>query len=115
MAAAGVDIATQRSEHVAVHLPPAAAPLDLVIAVCDHAAASCPTIPGVSLLRWPFPDPAPGGIDVGADEAATAAAFAAVRDAIRARLEVWLVAGAPLDGSDPTAADVTSGGAEPCA
>lgn len=101
MAELGLDIASQRSEHLDAHLPPAAAPLDLVIAVCDHAAESCPTLPGVAILRWPFPDPAPGGVDVGADEATTMAAFAAVRDSIRARIEAWLAAGAPLDGSDP--------------
>ncbi|MDF1800101.1 MAG: arsenate reductase ArsC [Planctomycetota bacterium] len=105
MAELGIDIAGHRSEHLSLHLPPAAATPDLVIAVCDQAAQNCPTVPGAVVLRWPFPDPAPGGVDVGADEATTQAAFAAVRDAIRARIAAWLAAGAPLDGSDPTATD----------
>ena len=97
MAAVGVDIAGQRSEHLEVHLPPAAPLPDLVIAVCDAAAASCPSLPGVPTLRWPFPDPAPGGVDLGADEAEVTARFAAVRDAIRDRIAAWLAAGAPAD------------------
>lgn len=97
MADAGVDISGQRSESIELYLAPDTRP-DLVIAVCDAAAANCPTLPGAQTLRWPFPDPAPGGQDAGADEAAITQNFHTVRDAIRARLEAWLEAGAePLE------------------
>lgn len=97
MADAGVDIAHQQSESIEAYLTPATRP-DLVIAVCDAAAANCPTIPGAQTLRWPFPDPAPGGQDRGATEAEIMTHFHTVRDAIRARLEAWLLSGAaPLD------------------
>ena len=94
MAAAGVDISGQRSEHVDLFRDP---PPDLVIAVCPAAAEACPTLPGVPTLRWPFPDPAPGGVDQGADEAEIEERFAAVRDAIRERVAAWLEAGAPFE------------------
>lgn len=93
MADAGVDISAQASESIERYLAPDTRP-DLVIAVCDSAAASCPVIPGAQTLRWPFPDPAPGGQNIGATEADVMANFHTVRDAIRARLETWLAAGA---------------------
>lgn len=97
MADAGVDISAQTSESIERYLAPDTRP-DLVIAVCDAAADNCPTIPGAKTLRWPFPDPAPGGQNLGATEADVMANFHTVRDAIRARLETWLAAGAaPLD------------------
>ncbi len=95
MAAVGVDIAGQRSESLEDYLPPKAEAPDVVIAVCSKAADSCPVFPGrVTTLRWPFPDPAPGGVDAGADEVTIQANFARVRDAIRARIESWLAEGA---------------------
>ncbi|MEO1927503.1 MAG: arsenate reductase ArsC [Nautiliaceae bacterium] len=33
------------------------APFDLAITVCDNAAKSCPTIPGVKTVHIPFEDP----------------------------------------------------------
>lgn len=97
MAEAGVDISGQRSEHLNEYLPPSADAPDVVIAVCSKAADNCPIFPArVTTLRWPFPDPAPGGVDVGADEAETTARFHEVRDAIRARIEAWLA-----DGAEP--------------
>ena len=96
MAAVGVDIGGQRSEPLSDYLPPVAEAPDVVIAVCSLAAESCPVFPGrVTTLRWPFPDPAPGGVDDGGDEATIAANFGRVRDAIRARIEGWLAEGAP--------------------
>jgi arsenate reductase len=99
MAAAGVDISAQASEHLDAYLPPSSEPPDVVIAVCSKAADNCPIFPArVTTLRWPFPDPAPGGVDAGTSEAETTASFHAVRDAIRTRIEVWLADGAaPLD------------------
>lgn len=88
MAEIGVDISAQESEHVSEYL---ADPPDLVVAVCDGAAAVCPEFPGPSeMLRWPFDDPV--GSSGSPQEAAE---FGRVRDEIRARLEAWLREGAP--------------------
>ncbi|MEX1026184.1 MAG: arsenate reductase, partial [Planctomycetota bacterium] len=51
------------------------------------AAATCPTLPGASVLRWPFPDP---DAATGTEEEIMDV-FRASRDAIRARIESWLV------------------------
>ncbi|MFT5050548.1 MAG: arsenate reductase [Chlamydiales bacterium] len=84
MEACGIDISGQVSQHIDEFL---AAPPDLVVTVCDHAAESCPTFPGTTdVVHWPFPDPA----HAQGSEAEIAAEFAAVRDAIRERLEEWL-------------------------
>lgn len=89
MAAQGVDIAGQRSEDVADYL---ADPPELVIAVCDRAAASCPTLPGATaVLRWPFDDPA----EATGSEAEVAAVFERVCGEIRDRIAAWLAEGAP--------------------
>lgn len=95
MAAAGVDISAHRSQHLNEFMPPERSAPDLIIAVCSNAADSCPVFPGVTqVLRWPFPDPAPGGVDSGEDEAAIMANFAQVRDSIRRRIDAWLESGA---------------------
>jgi arsenate reductase len=94
MAEAGVDISSQRCESIADHFQgqDGRGP-DLVITVCDAAAAACPTLPGATArLHWPFPDPIRA---TGTDEE-IAAAFANVRDALRERLEAWLACGAPF-------------------
>jgi arsenate reductase len=90
----GVDISGQRSEDIALYLD---APPDLVVTVCDRAAARCPELPASTpVLHWPFPDPA----SASGDACAVAREFAAVRDAIRARIEDWLASGADLLASD---------------
>ncbi|MFT4710757.1 MAG: arsenate reductase [Planctomycetota bacterium] len=96
MGDAGIDISQQTSDHLNMYLEH---PPELVIAVCSNAAESCPTLPGsTNVLSWPFPDPAPGGVDLGASEEETRARFHEVRDAIRERIESWLAGGAmPLD------------------
>ena len=96
MADAGIDISGQTSDHLDDYL---AHPPEMVIAVCSNAADNCPTMPGnTEVLCWPFPDPAPGGVDEGANEEETRARFHEVRDAIRERIESWLASGAlPLD------------------
>lgn len=90
MAEAGVDISGQRSESIHDYL---ADPPELVISVCDRAEERCPNFPGrVQRLRWLFPDPARAT----GSEAEVLAVFRRVRDDIRARIEAWLAAGAPL-------------------
>jgi len=61
--------------------------VDLLIGVCDAAAAACPTLPGVGEhLVWPFEDPP---AHPGPDEARLAK-FREVRDEIEARIQAWL-------------------------
>ena len=80
MAERGIDISGQRSKGLD---PEMAARMDLVVTVCDRAAAECPVFPpSIRTLHWPIEDPtaAPG------DEAARLAAFRAARDAIEKRV-----------------------------
>jgi len=93
MGEVGVDIAEQRSQSID-GFP--GEPPELVVTVCDRAAAACPTFPGaMRVVHWPFPDPAGA---TGSEEEILAQ-FRAVRDSIRARLDAWLESGAPLDAS----------------
>lgn len=92
MADVGIDISGQTSDPLSNYLDD---PPELVIAVCSNAADNCPSLPGATcVLRWPFPDPAPGGVDEGASEAEIRERFHSVRDAIAERLEQWLATGA---------------------
>ena len=101
MAEVGVDVSGQTSDALERYLDD---PPELVIAVCDRAAAACPTLPGATaVLRWPFPDPAAArGTD-----GEVRAAFGEVRDAIRGRLEAWLAEGAPPRAEMPHCRDGT--------
>ena len=92
MGEAGVDLGQQTSDPIEAFLDD---PPELVIAVCSHAAETCPTLPGATrVLRWPFDDPA----EASGDEDEILAVFRRVRDEIRARLEAWLA-----DGAQPLA------------
>jgi len=76
MAERGIDISGQQAKGLD---PETAARMDLVVTVCDRAAAACPVFPPpVRTLHWPIDDPAaaPG------DAAARLAAFRAARDAV---------------------------------
>ena len=85
----GIDLSAHTSDSIAKFLDD---PPDVVIAVCDAAAADCPTFPGrTTLLPWPFPDPAAA---TGTEEEVHAV-FRDVRDAIRRRIEAWLEEGMP--------------------
>lgn len=82
----GIDISQYRSKHLDEFL---AQPFDVVLTVCDNAAASCPVFPGpAQRIHWSFPDPAAAA----GDEAERLAVFRQVRDAIEARLREWLSA-----------------------
>jgi arsenate reductase len=64
---------------------------DYVITVCDKAKEKCPVFPGETVrLHWPFDDPA--RIQGSAEE--RLAEFRRLRDAIHARLMVFLGEGA---------------------
>ena len=55
MAEVGVDISSQRSQHIDEF---SAIELDVVVTVCDHAAESCPIFPGATrVIHRAFDDP----------------------------------------------------------
>jgi arsenate reductase len=90
MAERGIDISGQQPKGLD---PETAARMDLVVTVCDRAAAACPVFPpAVRTLHWPIDDPAaaPG------DAAARLAAFREARDLIERRVRDLL---ASLPGS----------------
>jgi len=81
MAEAGVDISSQRSEHVDDYL---GIDFDYVITLCDNARELCPRFPGKSkLIHRPFKDPIGA---IGTDEEVMKA-FRKTRDEIRAFVE----------------------------
>ena len=81
----GVDISLHTSKTVDSLLD---RPWDYVITVCDSANARCPRFPGrTARLHWSFPDPAAAS----GSEEERLRVFRDVRDAIRRRLEAWVV------------------------
>lgn len=55
----GIDISLHRSKSVDEFLPPAGRAPDLVVSVCESAAARCPRFPGpIEHLQIPIDDPA---------------------------------------------------------
>lgn len=84
MAEAGVDITGQRSQHIDEFRD---TPLDVVVTVCDHAAESCPVLPGdTRVVHHAFDDPPRLAKDA-ADEEAALECYRRVRDEIRAYVE----------------------------
>lgn len=84
MAEAGVDISGHRSKNVVEFY---GQPFDLVVTVCDNAAAACPSFPGAKRQEhWPFDDPphSPGA------EETQLAVWRRVRDQIRGRIYEYL-------------------------
>ncbi len=80
----GIDISRQRAKSVDEF---ADETIDLVITLCDHAAAACPMFPGNAEIRHiSFPDPAQA---TGTDEEIMAV-FRRVRDDLRGRLSPLL-------------------------
>jgi len=79
MGEAGVDIAGHASQTLAE----VEGPFDLVVTVCDHAAETCPVLPGARTIHAGFPDPPKLAADA-ASEAEALIPFREVRDRIRA-------------------------------
>ena len=80
MAEAGVDISTQRSQHIDEF---AADELDLVVTVCGHAHESCPVFPGATrVVHQGFDDP-PALAKHETDPERILAPYRRVRDEIR--------------------------------
>ena len=84
MAELGLDISAHRPKSLITFL---GQPFDFVIAVCSHAAQSCPVFPGpAKRLNWFYDDPAA----VQGSEAERLAAFRTLRDDLRKRTADWL-------------------------
>ena len=85
MAEEGIDIGGHRAKPLDAFLQE---PFDYVITVCDDANESCPVFPGARhRLHWSFPDPSRAEGTPGE----RLGVFRAVRDAIRGRIEQFLV------------------------
>lgn len=85
MAEIGIDIRDQYSKSLIRFLQQE---FDYIITVCDHAAEVCPVFPGhAQRIHWSFPDPAA----VEGDHLEKLAAFVQIREAIKARIEHWLL------------------------
>jgi arsenate reductase len=84
MAEAGVDISTQKSQHLDEFLD---LDLDYVITVCDHAHETCPLFPGkAKIIHHSFDDP-PKLTPPDAPEEIKLDGFRRVRDEIKAFVE----------------------------
>jgi arsenate reductase len=79
----GIDISQQTSKDVAVFVRDK---FDYVITVCDRAKQQCPIFPGAEPIHWGFDDPAE------APSARQLEVFRHVRDEIRRRLNLFLLA-----------------------
>jgi arsenate reductase len=79
----GIDISSQNSKDVAVFRDQN---FDYVVTVCDRAKQQCPIFPGAEPIHWGFDDPADASEDRQLDT------FRRVRDEIRQRLHLFLLA-----------------------
>lgn len=61
-------------------------PIDVAVTVCDNAKEACPVLPGVTMLHWPFEDPA----DATGTDDEQMMFFRRVRDQISAAIENYL-------------------------
>ncbi|MBN2301609.1 MAG: sigma 54-interacting transcriptional regulator [Lentisphaerae bacterium] len=76
MAEVGIDISAQKSKSLK-NIDPCL--FDIVVTLCEHAAESCPILPGhPAMVKWSLPDPAA----VKGSEAEIIASFRASRDVI---------------------------------
>ena len=90
MAEVGIDISGQQSKTLEKFLDQQ---FDAVITVCDQANEACPVFFGAKTrLHWSFPDPSQA---TGTDEEQLAV-YRQVRDAIRQRIELELLASAAV-------------------
>ncbi|MEN6342278.1 MAG: arsenate reductase ArsC [Methanospirillum sp.] len=90
MSELGIDISDQRSKDLDAFID---TEMDVVVTVCDAAAAACPMFPGAKrTIHASFPDP---GAATGTDEERLAA-FRSVRDEIAAWIDASFGGAAPL-------------------
>jgi arsenate reductase len=83
MKEAGIDVSKYVSKDLTQFLGQT---FDYVITVCDRARQQCPVFPGAAPIHWRFEDPAE------ADLEAQLEAFRRVRDEIRHRIRLFLLA-----------------------
>ena len=84
-----IDISDQKSKSVDKFVNEA---FDVIITLCDHAAASCPTFPGQGKrLHWPIEDPVGA---VGSTEERLVL-FRKARDEIKKRIEDFVKSESP--------------------
>jgi arsenate reductase (thioredoxin) len=79
----GIDVSGQVSKDVREFLGQS---FDFVITVCDRAKQNCPIFPGSAPIHWGFDDPAD------APPSEQTKAFRRIRDEIRHRLQLFLLA-----------------------
>lgn len=86
MAEVGVDISRQQSKGVE---PFVGQPFDLVVTVCDRAKEACPVWPAArAQIHWSLDDPA----EATGTEEQRLAVFRRVRDEVRGRMRLLLIA-----------------------
>jgi arsenate reductase len=91
MSEIGIDIGQHRSKSVQDYL---GQPFAWVITVCDQARQNCPTFPGVEQTgHWSVEDPS----EANGDEQERLAAFRRVRDDLRNRMHVFILAASRED------------------
>lgn len=83
MAEVGMDMSNHFSK--TIDELPSGIPWDLVVTVCDHAAAACPYYPAKKSVHLPFDDPPAPAIGLPEEEALNV--YRRVRDAIRTEIE----------------------------
>jgi len=83
MKESGIDVSTHTSKDVAQFSD---WQFDYVITVCDRAKEHCPIFPGAAPIHWGFDDPAE------AESTQQLATFRRVRDEIRQRIRLFLLA-----------------------
>ena len=92
MAEIGIDIGAAAGHRAKSLDEFAGRPVDLAVTVCDDAAEECPFFPGARRQEhWSFPDPSAA---TGTEEERLAG-FRQVRDAIAARIDMFLAEQAP--------------------
>lgn len=103
----GIDISGQRSKTIDEF---AGASFEYFITVCDEAQRNCPVLPGVGeVAHWSIEDPSLAG---GTPEERLAA-FRRVRDLIRNRLRLFILAGGRDDLPVPEAVTLGDAGDAP--
>jgi arsenate reductase len=86
MAEVGIDISGHTSNNLNEYL---GSQFDLLITVCDNAAANCPVFPGEGQrLHWPFDDPA----EAAGSEEQVLDEFRRVRDEIGRKVREFIAA-----------------------
>lgn len=83
MAEVGIDMSKHFSK--TIDELPDGTQWDLVVTVCDRAAAACPYYPGGELVHLPFDDPP--ALAMGLPEEEALSVYRRVRDEIRAEIE----------------------------